>query len=129
MSERSAPRADNLHLMLSDLVPVSAWIDELVPADKHSELDKAIATLAEYAQSFITHWVDDEDPEDHALALDAQNELEVALEKVQAMRAAMRNLIQATADILPLTKTSYQYVVAVNALRDARVITGEGEFS
>lgn len=37
-----------------------------------------LETLREHANNFVTHWMDDDDPEDHARALDAERDVDTA---------------------------------------------------
>lgn len=37
-----------------------------------------LETLREHANNFVTHWMDDDDPEDHGRALDAERAVNTA---------------------------------------------------
>ncbi len=48
----------------------------------------ALGVISGHAESFITHWIDDDDPEDHARAVDAAAEVDDA-------EATVKNALQA----------------------------------
>lgn len=61
------------------------------------KLKDALATLADHAGSFVTHWMDDDDPEDHANAERAGEDVDAAeatltgaLEAARAKLAALK---------------------------------------
>ena len=52
-------------------------------------------TITDYAQSFITHWIDDDDPMDQKMAAEAQIELDAAVLSVRKAIAGRAELVAA----------------------------------
>ena len=67
-----------------------------------TDLEKSLALLEDTASSFVSHWMDDDDPADQAAAVEraeevsrAHAQLANALSAARAMLAALRDLTDA----------------------------------
>lgn len=88
----------------------------------------SLETLREHANNFITHWMDDDDPEDHARALEAEREVDAAhialddaLKAAGLMLAALEGLLQPCT--FDLTPTDWQRAIDAATQAHARGIT------
>ena len=67
--------------------------DPLLSATENAAI--ALDIVGDYAESFISHWIDDDDPEDHAAAEVAQGQYEQALAVLRAALAQREALADA----------------------------------